>query len=132
MFVNTFGYLILWKGCKLQMQTFFLMYVCSVAQLSHFWFFASPWTVAHHTPLSMGFPRQEYWSGLPFPPPGHFPDPGIELSCLLRLLQADSLPLSHMGSPFFWGCTLKYLWFYYYFHVTFGEVSKSSVLCLTI
>ena len=36
------------------------------------------WTVAHQAPLSMGFPSQEYWSGLPFPPPGHLLDPGIE------------------------------------------------------
>ena len=41
--------------------------------------FANPWTVAHQAPLSMGFPRQEYWSGLPWPPPGDLPDPGIEL-----------------------------------------------------
>ena len=40
--------------------------------------FATPWTVAHQTPLSMGFPRQEYWSGLPFSPLGDFPDPGME------------------------------------------------------
>ena len=37
-----------------------------------------PWTAAHQAPLSMGFSRQEYWSGLPFPPPGHLPNPGIE------------------------------------------------------
>ena len=40
--------------------------------------FATPWTVARQAPLSMGFPRQEYWKGLPFPPAGNFPDPGIE------------------------------------------------------
>ena len=40
--------------------------------------FATPWTVARQNPLSMGFPRQEYWSGLPFPPPRNRPDPGIE------------------------------------------------------
>ena len=40
--------------------------------------FATPWTVAHYVPLSMGFSRQEYWSGLPFPPPGDLPNPGIE------------------------------------------------------
>ena len=40
--------------------------------------FATPWTVAHHAPMSMGFPRQEYWSGLPFPSPGDLPDPRIE------------------------------------------------------
>ena len=38
----------------------------------------SPWIVAHKAPLSLGFPRQEYWSELPFPSPGHLPDPGIE------------------------------------------------------
>ena len=38
----------------------------------------TPWTVAHQAPLSMGFSRQEYWSGLPFPSPGHLPDPGME------------------------------------------------------
>ena len=37
-----------------------------------------PWVVAHQAPLSIGFSRQEYWSGLPFPPPGNLPDPGIE------------------------------------------------------
>ena len=36
--------------------------------------FVTPWTVAHQAPLSMGFPRQEYWSGLPFPSPGDLPD----------------------------------------------------------
>ena len=43
----------------------------------------------------MGFPRQEYWSGLPFPPPEDLPDPGIEP--MSPALQADSLPLSHQG-----------------------------------
>ena len=38
----------------------------------------TPWTAAHQAPLSMGFSRQEHWSGLPFPSPGDLPDPGIE------------------------------------------------------
>ena len=41
--------------------------------------FETSWTVAQQAPLSMGFPRQEYWSGLPFPSPGDFRDPGMEL-----------------------------------------------------
>ena len=41
--------------------------------------FATPWTIAHQDPLSIGFSRQEYWSGLPFPFPGDLPDPGIKL-----------------------------------------------------
>ena len=48
------------------------------------WLFAAPWTVAHQAPLSMGFSKQEYWSGLPFPSPGDLPDPGIQtqVSCI--------------------------------------------------
>ena len=44
---------------------------------------ATLWTVARQPPLSMGFPRQEYWSGLPFPPPEDLPDPGMEPTCLV-------------------------------------------------
>ena len=60
--------------------------------------FVTPWTAAHQASLSMGFPRQEYWSGLPCPLPGDLPDAGID-PCLLCLLhwQADSLPLHHLG-----------------------------------
>ena len=49
-----------------------------------------PWVVAHQAPLTMGFSRPEYWSGLPFPSPGDFPDPGIKPRS--PTLQADSLP----------------------------------------
>ena len=60
---------------------------------------ATPWTVAQAS-LSMGFSRQEYWSGLPFPPPGDLPDPGTEpKSPVSSALQADPLPLSHLGNP---------------------------------
>ena len=50
----------------------------AVESLSHVWLFVTPWTVTHQAPLSMGFSRQEYWSGLPFLPPGDLPNPGIE------------------------------------------------------
>ena len=50
-----------------------IVFSCSVMSNS----FATPWTEAHHTPLSMGFPRQEYWTRLPFSSPGDLPDPGI-------------------------------------------------------
>ena len=46
--------------------------------VSHVRLFVTPWTVAHQAFLFMGLPRQEYWSGLPFPPTGDLPDPGIE------------------------------------------------------
>ena len=54
--------------------------------LSHFsrvWLFVTLWTVAHQAPLSVGFPRQEYWSGLPCPPPGDLPDQAIEPASLM-------------------------------------------------
>ena len=61
--------------------------------------FVTPWAVAFQVLLSMGFPRQEYWSGLPFPPPGDLPDPGIKLqSPVSPAFLADCL-LSHRGSP---------------------------------
>ena len=50
----------------------------SVCGLSHVQLFATPWTVAHQAPVSIGFPRQEYWSGLPFPSPADIPDPEIK------------------------------------------------------
>ena len=53
---------------------------------------ATTWIVACQSPLSMGFPRQEYWSGLPYPFPGDLPDPGIELSS--PALQVDCLHLA--------------------------------------
>ena len=49
-----------------------------VKSLSRVQLFATPWTVAYHTPPSMGFSGQEYWSGLPFPSPEDLPNPGIE------------------------------------------------------
>ena len=69
--------------------------------LSWVWLFVSPWTtVAHQAPLSLGFPRQEYWSRLPFPSPGDLPDQGIEPTS--PALQTDFLPLCHLGSLFIW------------------------------
>ena len=62
--------------------------------------FAILWTTALQAPLSMGFSRQEYWSGLPCPPPGDHPEPGVEpTSPESPGLQAKSLPLRHRGRP---------------------------------
>ena len=73
-------------------------YVCA-CMLSHSVMSDSvaPWTAACQDPLSMGFPRQEYWSGLPCPTPGGLADPGINRSVLHW--QAGYLLLSHLGSP---------------------------------
>ena len=71
-----------------QMNLTYIMKV-KVKSLSPVQFFATPWTVAHQAPLSMGFSRQEYWSGLPFPSPGDLSYPGIEPKS--PALQADAL-----------------------------------------
>ena len=69
--------------------------MCVLSHFSHVRIFATILTVAYQAPLSMGFSRQEYWSGLPSPPPGHLPDPGIEpISPASPALQADSLSLN--------------------------------------
>ena len=73
-----------------------------VKSLSHVRLCATPWTVAYQAPLSMGFSRQEYWSGLLFPSPGIFLSQGLNSHLLLLLhWQADSLALRHLGNPFF-------------------------------
>ena len=68
----------------------------AIAFSSHIQLFVTPKTVARQAPLSMGFSRREYWSGLPFPSPGDLPDSGIKPWS--PALQADSLPSSHLGS----------------------------------
>ena len=60
---------------------------------------ATPWSVARQAPLSMAFPRQEYWSGLPFPSPGDLPNPGIEPGS--PTLQADDLLSEPPGKSHF-------------------------------
>ena len=56
---------------------------CVISRFSCVWLFATPWTVAHQAPLSIGFSRQEYWTGLPCPPPGDLPNPGIQPKSLV-------------------------------------------------
>ena len=72
------------------------MHVVVVQLLSCVQLFVTPWTVVHQAPLSMGFSRQEYWSGLPFPLTGDLSDPGMNLSLLYW--QMESLPLNNQGS----------------------------------
>ena len=88
--------------------------------------FVTPWTVAHQAPLSMGVPRQEYWSGLPFPSSGDLPGPGIEPMSLVSpaLAGGNSLPRCHLASLLLlkfddtcsslgslqWSCTRLFTW----------------------
>ena len=63
--------------------TYSLSMMISAFMHSHVLLFVTPWTVALQAPLPMGFPSQEYWSGLPFPPPGDLSDPGIKPKSLV-------------------------------------------------
>ena len=73
-------------------------YETIVQSPSYVWPFVTPWTAARQAPLSTGFFRQEYWSGLPFPSPGDLPDPGIKPGS--PALQVDSYCLSHQENPY--------------------------------
>ena len=73
------------------------LWVCS-QMLCHDPLFVTPWIVAHQALLSLGFFRQEYWSGLPFTPPGDLPDPRIEPAS--PALQVDSFSIELPGKPF--------------------------------
>ena len=73
------------------------MHACMLS-LSHVQLFVTPWTAACQVPMSMGFPRQEHWNGLPFPSLEDLPDPGIEP--VSPALQVNSLALNHLGSPY--------------------------------
>ena len=72
-----------------------VIYVLSRAVMSNS---ATPWTAVHQTPLSMGFSRQQYWSRLPFPPPGDLPDPGIKPMFYIRIKDVNfsGPPFSHL------------------------------------
>ena len=71
---------------------------CVLSHFSHVRLSVTLWTVAHQAPLSMGFSRQEYWSGLPCPPPEGLPNPGIKpMSPMAPALQADSWTTESLG-----------------------------------
>ena len=78
-----------------QFHAIFPLCVCMLSLFSRAQLFEMLWTVARHAPLSMRFPRQEYWSGLPFPSPGNLLDPEIKTGS--PTLQADSLPCEPLG-----------------------------------
>ena len=102
------------------------MHECErVKSLSRVQLFSIPQTVAHQTPLSMGFSRQEHWSGLLFPSPGDLPNPAIEPRS--PALQADSLPTDPPEKPNAWLHLNNYEFF---FHITFWIWCLALVICI--
>ena len=76
------------------------LYYSEVKLLTRVRLFATPWAIAYQAPLSMGFSRREYWSGLPFPSPGDLPNPGVEPRS--PALQADTLPSEPQGRSLYY------------------------------
>jgi len=80
----------------------YTVWACVLSKFSHIWLFVTPWTVGRQAPPSMGFSRQEYWSGLPCPPPGDLPDPGIEPTSLMSPAWAGGFfTASGTGKPLY-------------------------------
>ena len=121
--------------------------MCVLGCFNHVWLSADPWTIAHQAPLSVGFSRQEYWSGWPCPPPGDLPNPGIELASLKSPALAGGFlfffkPLVSLGNPFlpvwlsYYGCNK---WWQTYwlkttpiYHLIVWEVRSLDIRVLAI
>ena len=106
---------------------------CVLSHFSHIWLFATLSTIAHQALLFMGFFRQEYWSGLPFPPAGNILDPGIKpesVSCIGRQVFCFFfffLPLMPLGKPFFFLPRPSQVWGIFLFWIL--VMGKELVLC---
>ena len=98
-----------WTACYIQTSTWMRIITkiiitsiyIAVYSLSHVWLFAISWTVAHQASLSMGFPRQEYWNGLPFPSPEDLPNPGNKPMSPARQADSHSSLQSVFSSTYF-------------------------------
>ena len=102
-----------------------MRYVCVLSRFSRAWLFATWWTVAYQAPLSMGFSRQQYWSGFQCPPPGDLPDPGVEPTFL------KSPPLA--GGFFSTSTTSEAIYIYTHIHIhngkSFNKKEGNPALC---
>ena len=96
---DRFPIILLYSSCLIELTRTFskMLNVCMHCHFSHVRLFVTLWTVACQAPLSMDFSRQEYWSGLPFPPPRALPN--LVKSPISPVWQMGSLPYCHLGAP---------------------------------
>ena len=100
---------------------------CSVlSHFSHVQLFATPWTIALQAPLSMGFSRQEYWRGLPCPPPGDLPNPGMEPASLM----SPALAGRFSTTSAMWEALTCYLKSSFYSSTSLNTIFSSVKLCM--
>ena len=90
-----------------------MFYVCVLSHSSCVWLSVTLWTVAHQAPLFMRFSKQEYWSGLPFPPLGNLPNPGIEPASLSSPALAGRFFTTSATWELFARHCEKYFWYYF-------------------
>ena len=103
--------------------------MCVLTHFSHARLFATPLTVSHQSPLSMGFSKQEYWNGLPCPSPGDFPDPGIEpMSFTSPALAGRFFPLVPPGKP----CFTNKCYIFYSNSIVSVCIFSSTWFCQTV
>ena len=122
----------IYKHCR-QIHKHMCIYVCVLSCFCCVWLCETLWIAPFQDPLSMIFPRQEYWSGLPWPPLGDLPDPGIKRMSLNVYLhwQAGSLPLVAPGKPMcVCVCVCIYIYIYIYKKLTpFAIYLKLTQYC---
>ena len=107
--------------------------LCYAKLLHHVRLFANQWAVVHQALLSMGFSRQAYWSGLPFPPPRDLPDPGIEPTPPVSLaLQVGSLLLEPWGKPLWLFFSLCLVWLFTTPWAVARQAPLSSTVCWSL
>ena len=95
------AHVLFWSGIANEdILTFPKLPVCVLSHFSHVQPFVTPWTLAHQASLSMGFSKQEYWRGLPFPPPGDLPNPAIKSESLVSpALAGGFFTTKPLGKP---------------------------------
>ena len=123
----------LWFAWKYPMGVCSNLLMCCVQSLQSCPTLCDPRDCSPQAPLSVGFSRHEYWSGLPCPPPGDLPDSGMEpKSPVCPALQTDALPLSSQGSPQFINRCIFFkkivFWFFFWLHWVFVAVQGLSLV----
>ena len=104
---------ICWVSTRCHIYIYTHIYMCMLSCFSHVLLFATLWTVTCQVPVSMRYSREEYWSGLPCPPPRDLPNPGMEpMSLVCLALQAYSLLLNHQGSPYMYNFNIWKFYMY--------------------
>ena len=129
-FLWLFTFYVSLKNCVCFYESCLVVQFCVLSCFSCVRLFMTPWTVAHQALLSMGFSKQEYWSGLLCPPPGDLPDPGIESVSLMSPALAGGFFLPQAPPGKFYP-SLNYHFFLFFFHWKILALQYCTSFCRT-